>query len=70
MPKEIRKREKKIRKGRKHETVKIQDVYRIEGDTLVRKKKWCPRCGPGTTLAKHNNREYCGKCGYTVMQKA
>ncbi len=27
-------------------------------------KKHCPRCGPGTFLAEHKNRVYCGKCHY------
>ncbi len=29
--------------------------------------KSCPKCGPGTRLAKHQNRFACGKCGYTEM---
>jgi small subunit ribosomal protein S27Ae len=28
-------------------------------------KKTCPRCGPGTFLAEHKGRVYCGKCYYT-----
>lgn len=28
-------------------------------------KKTCPRCGPGTFLAEHKGRVYCGKCHYT-----
>lgn len=29
------------------------------------KKKSCPRCGPGTFLAGHKGRVYCGTCHYT-----
>ena len=29
--------------------------------------KFCPRCGPGTFLAKHKNRTVCGKCGYSEV---
>ena len=28
---------------------------------------FCPKCGPGTFLAKHKDRQTCGKCGYTVF---
>ena len=60
---------KKERKGKKpHKnkpTSKKYKHYFIEGDKIVRKKKFCPRCGPGTFLADSNNRLYCGKCHYT-----
>ena len=29
------------------------------------KNKSCPKCGPGTFLANHKDRDACGKCGYT-----
>lgn len=29
------------------------------------KNKSCPKCGPGTFLANHKDRDSCGKCGYT-----
>jgi len=32
---------------------------------LKRKNKFCPKCGEGVFLAKHKDRETCGKCGYT-----
>lgn len=28
------------------------------------KKRFCPKCGPGTNLAEHEKRRSCGKCGY------
>lgn len=28
------------------------------------KKRHCPKCGPGVSLAAHKNRQSCGKCGY------
>jgi len=34
-----------------------------------RNKKGCPRCGPGTFLADHKNRSYCGKCHYTEFSE-
>ncbi|OIO27436.1 30S ribosomal protein S27ae [Candidatus Micrarchaeota archaeon CG_4_10_14_0_2_um_filter_60_11] len=33
-----------------------------------KKKKVCPKCGHGTSLADHKNRFSCGKCGYTEMK--
>jgi len=68
--KEAKKKPKKQRTGRKHETVKLQNIYEIRDGKLVRKKKPCPRCGQGTWLGQHKNREYCGKCGYTAIDKS
>ncbi|MHA1754251.1 MAG: 30S ribosomal protein S27ae [Candidatus Odinarchaeia archaeon] len=47
----------------------VHKYYKIEGDKLVRLKKSCPRCGPGTFMAEHSNRFSCGKCGWTVFKK-
>jgi small subunit ribosomal protein S27Ae len=68
--KKTRKRGKRVRKGRKHETVKIWKKYEIKGDSLVRKNSFCPRCGGGVWLSKQKNRLYCGKCGYTSFGHA
>lgn len=38
--------------------------YKVESGKLVR-SKFCPKCGPGTFLANHKNRLYCGACSYT-----
>ena len=52
-------------------SVKPHELYDIKGDSVERKRKSCPKCGPGTFLAKHKGREYCGKCHYmeTVSSK-
>ena len=59
---------KKERKGKKpHKnkpTSKKYSHYSVGGDNVVRNKKHCPRCGPGTFLAGHRGRLYCGKCHY------
>ncbi|MFH1978147.1 MAG: 30S ribosomal protein S27ae, partial [Candidatus Aenigmatarchaeota archaeon] len=68
--KKVVKKPKKIRKGRKHETVKSQKIYEIKDNQVIRKKKACPRCGDGTWLAEHKSRAYCGRCGYTIFEKA
>jgi len=40
-------------------------LYEVQGETLNRTHKSCPKCGPGTFLAEHANRRSCGKCGYS-----
>lgn len=69
MPKKEDRKGKRVRKGRKHEKTQIYKYYEIKGGTLSRKKKSCPRCGPGTWLGAHKNRAYCGKCGYTEFER-
>ena len=46
-----------------------KDLYDIQDGKLVRKKRNCPKCGDGTFLGQHKNRESCGKCGYTEFTK-
>ncbi len=46
-----------------------KDLYEIQGDKLVRKRRNCPKCGEGTFLGRHKNRESCGQCGYTEFTK-
>ncbi|ADG13722.1 30S ribosomal protein S27ae [Methanocaldococcus infernus] len=48
-------------KGKK--TAKYK-YYKVEGDKVVRLKRFCPKCGPGVFLAEHLNRYSCGRCGY------
>ena len=67
--KEAKRREKKQRTGKKHLSLKPQDYYEVSGDSVTRKRKNCPRCGPGTWLADHKGRLYCGKCGYTEFDR-
>ncbi len=62
-------KEKKARTGRKHESLKVWEYYEVRGDTVERKRRSCPRCGPGTMLSEHNNRRYCGRCGFTEFSK-
>ncbi len=38
--------------------------YEVSGDSLKRKNKSCPKCGPGVFMASHPDRWTCGKCGY------
>ena len=54
--------EKKEGKGKKLQ--KKYSAYVVEGDTVKRKNKTCPKCGPGIFLADHKDRHSCGNCGY------
>ena len=50
---------------KKRNEPKIYKMYEIKDGKLVRKNKFCPRCGDGVFLAAHKDRLSCGKCGYT-----
>lgn len=43
---------------------KISSAYTVSGDSVKRKNKFCPKCGPGTFMADHKDRWSCGKCAY------
>jgi ribosomal protein S27AE len=66
--KETAKKGKKQRLGKKHSSPKVYRFYEPRGSELIRNHKSCPRCGPGTFMAHHKDRDYCGRCGYTVSQ--
>ena len=63
------KKGKRQRTGRKHSKVDVYKLYEISGSEVSRKRKSCPRCGPGTFLSEHKGRMYCGKCAYTVFDR-
>jgi len=67
--KEAAKKGKKKRTGKKHLSPKIYKFYEAKGSEIVRNHKSCPRCGQGTFMAHHKDRDYCGRCGYTVSGK-
>ena len=43
------------------------EQYSINGDSIDRKKKSCPKCGSGVFMAQHKNRVVCGKCAYVEI---
>ncbi len=63
--KESNKKGKKQRKNKK--TSKKWEKYDVSGGTLKR-KRYCPRCGPGIFLAEHKDRVTCGSCGYVEVK--
>ena len=54
---------------KKKEKQKKSEFYEVKADTLVRKRKTCPKCGPGTFMAEHKDRMHCGTCSYTEWKK-
>jgi ubiquitin-small subunit ribosomal protein S27Ae len=55
------------KKKKPHKYTPKYKYYKTEGGKVVRTLKSCPRCGPATFMAKHKDREYCGRCHYTVF---
>jgi small subunit ribosomal protein S27Ae len=56
----------------KHKKVKLATLkyYKVDGNgKITRLRRVCPdpSCGPGTFMASHFDRQYCGKCGLTYM---
>jgi small subunit ribosomal protein S27Ae len=45
------------------------ELYEVSGETLLRKSRFCPRCGEGIFMAEHANRFSCGSCGYTEWKE-
>ena len=64
------KKGKKTRSGKKHVSIKVNKFYAVKGDAVERKGKFCPRCGTGNWLYQHSNRAYCGRCGYTELERS
>jgi small subunit ribosomal protein S27Ae len=55
---------KKGKKKHKKRKVKLQVLryYRVEDGKIVRVKQMCKVCPPGTFIAEHPDRLYCGRC--------
>ncbi len=63
-PKKEGKRTKKA-----HRKMKKSSYYSFSAEKIERKKRFCPKCGPGTFMAEHKNRFACGKCAYTEFKQ-
>ena len=57
-------------KVKNHTPSKRWELYEVSGDSVTRKRKTCPKCGPAMFMAQHKDRQTCGKCGYTEFGKA
>ena len=68
-----KKKKKDTKKGKKkHHKKKVKlavlNYYKVEDDKVVRLKQMCKVCPPGTFIAEHEDRFYCGRC-HTVYTK-
>ena len=54
------KEKKKVKKA-----MQVWKLYQISGGKVERKNRFCSKCGSGVFLAKHKDRESCGRCGYS-----
>lgn len=48
--------------------MKKYQFFKVEGNSINRVRKYCPKCGPGVFIAEHKDRFSCGKCGYTEFK--
>ncbi|XP_010477636.1 PREDICTED: ubiquitin-40S ribosomal protein S27a-1-like [Camelina sativa] len=63
---------KKIKHVHKKVKLAVLQFYKVDGSGKVQRlRKECPSvgCGPGTFMASHFDRHYCGKCGTTYVFK-
>ena len=62
---------KKTKKKHKHKkvTLRVLKYYKVDGDKVARLRRMCEVCPPGTFLAEHEDRLYCGRCraAYTKL---
>ncbi len=67
-----KKKGKSVKKGKKEHKNKSASKkytkYKIEGGSLKRESRFCPRCGPGVFLMNSQGRFYCGKCHYSEFE--
>lgn len=59
--------EEKKQSAKKNPTA--HKVYDVKGESISRKNKSCPKCGPGYFLAQHKDRVTCGNCHYTEFSR-
>ena len=61
---------KKVKKKHVHkkEKLRILKCYKVDGEKVVRVRRMCEVCPPGTFLAEHEDRLYCGRCRSTYTK--
>jgi small subunit ribosomal protein S27Ae len=58
---------KKIKHKHAKVELSILKYYQVDGSGKVtRLRKECSQCGPSMFMAKHADRQYCGKCHLTL----
>lgn len=58
-----------VKKGSKGSSPSIASYYKVEGEKALRTRRVCSRCGKGTFMAQHKDRNTCGKCGLTEFKQ-
>ena len=60
---------KKKKATTKKVKLRILKCYKVDGEKVVRLRRMCEVCPPGTFLAEHDDRLYCGRCrsAYTKL---
>jgi len=59
---------KKIKHKRKKVKLATLKYYKVtDTGKLERKRKECPVCGAGIFMSNHKDRQYCGRCGLTIV---
>lgn len=56
-----------------HKKIKLLplSLYAVDGKgNVTQQRKTCPSCGPGTFMAQHWDRYYCGLCHTTIKMDA
>ena len=53
------------KKKKEKKAMQVWKLYQASGNKIERKNKFCSKCGAGVFLAKHKDRETCGRCGYS-----
>ncbi|RLF28210.1 MAG: 30S ribosomal protein S27ae [Thermoplasmata archaeon] len=48
--------------------MKKRELFKVEGNKIIRLRRNCPKCGEGVFLAEHKDRLSCGRCGYTEFK--
>ena len=51
-------------------STKKSEYFQIQGDSVNRQRKSCPKCGEGVFMAQHKNRTHCGKCGFSEFSQS
>ena len=61
---------KKAKKKHVHKkfSLRILSYYKVDGEKISRLKRMCEVCPPGTFLADHEDRLYCGRCRTTYKK--
>ena len=61
---------KKVKKKHVHKKKKLRILkcYKVDGEKVVRLRRMCEVCPPGTFLAEHEDRLYCGRCRSTYTK--